>query len=45
MATTVKPRVEKSFLRACPLFQRIIIAAAEKEYQKELSQKIQDFSI
>jgi len=42
MATTVKPRVEKSFLKACPLFQRIIIAAAEIAYRKELQQASQE---
>jgi len=38
MATTVKPRVDKSFLKACSLYQRIVIAAAEKEYQDELKE-------
>jgi len=45
MTVTARPRVERSFLKAYPWYQRLVIAVAEKEYQKELIQKIQVFSI
>ena len=38
MTLVARPRVEQSFLKACPLFQRIVIAAAEIAYWKELQQ-------
>ena len=39
MTIAARPRVERSFLKACPLFQRLVIAAAEIAYRKELQQE------
>jgi len=40
MTVAARPRVERSFLKACPWYQRLVIAAAEKEYQEELKEVI-----
>ena len=34
MTLAARPRVERSFLLACPLFQRIVIAAAYERTAK-----------
>jgi len=40
MTVAARPRVERSFLKACPWYQRLVIAVAEKEYQEELKEVI-----
>jgi len=39
MTSAVKPRVERSFLKACPFYQQLVIAEAEIAYRKELQQE------